>query len=356
MRMQVNGEDCRFDYETLDTGKQMPIMKINIGIKLSVIDLLHALEDFRKQYQALQQQQSSTQLQQQQPPVYTHPPPPPPVPSGGFDATIPEAVVPGCAAAHMSGVSVSSPASNMDVKRGLSFTALSASSWAKNAVEQQVKDAVEIQAAMAVDAVKKGWEASISSLQANYEEYASNSRWEAIDHKFATTTGSDVFRVGWKPVKLQRPRLKQVSVGEGPQIKAPIITKVPAAIPQQVESTSEMPDSAPPGSPAPVSTCTEAATAPAAAVSPAHAVPPDSPPAIDAGAQEDAIPHQVESTPEMPDPAPPGSSALVSTRTEVATASAAAVSPAQAPPPDSSAPDAMDRPPSRENHKECPSQ
>jgi len=244
---------------------------------------------------------------------------------------------------------------------------------------------------MSVEALKDRWEAPISSLQANYAEYTSNGRWTAIDEKFATVNGSDVFSVDWKPVKLQLPLLKQVSAGEEPKIKAPIIIKVPAidvaaqedAIPQQVESTSEMPDSAPPGSSALVSTCTEVATASVAAVSSAQAVPPDSSPAIDVGAQEDAIPQQVESTSEMPDSAPPGSSALVSTCTEVATASVAAVSSAQALPPDSSpigvpassALDAMDRPVSSKSdsvlvsdsdssvapsvskkHAECPSQ
>ena len=354
MRMQVNAGDCFFDSETLDGGEQMPIMKINFGIKFSVIDLMHALDGFQKQHLALEQQQ----LQLQQPPVYTAPPPPPPIPLGGFDATtIPHAGVSACAAAHVSGVSVPSPALNMDVKRGLSFTGLSAASVAKNAVERELRDALEIQAAMCVDALKDRWEAPISSLQANYPEYASNGRWTAIDDKFATINGSDVFSVDWKPVKLQLPRLKQVSAGGEPQIKAPIIIKAPEdaqedAIPQQVESTSEMPASAPPGSSALVSTCTEVATASVAAVSSAQAVPPDSSPAIDVGAQEDAIPQQVESTSEMPDSAPPGSSALVSTCPEVATAAVTAVSSAQALPPDSSpsgvpassALDAMDRP------------
>ena len=382
MRMQVNAGDCFFDYETLNGGEQMPIMKMNIGIKFSVIDLMHALQDFQKQHQALEQQQSSAQLQLQQPLVYTDPPPPPPIPLGGFDATtIPHAGVSGCAAAHIYGVSVSSPALNMDVKRGLSFTSMSAASLAKNAVEKQLRDALEIQAAMSVEALKDRWEAPISSLQANYAEYTSNGRWTAIDEKFATVNGSDVFSVDWKPVKLQLPLLKQVSAGEEPKIKAPIIIKVPAidvaaqedAIPQQVESTSEMPDSAPPGSSALVSTCTEVATASVAAVSSAQAVPPDSSPAIDVGAQEDAIPQQVESTSEMPDSAPPGSSALVSTCPEVATAAVTAVSSAQALPPDSSpigvpassALDAMDRPVSSKSdnvlvsasgYRECPPQ
>ena len=127
------------------------------------------------------------------------------------------------------------------------------------------------------------------------------------------------------------------------------------------------------GKHAAVSTCTEVATASVAAVSSAQAVPPDSSPAIDVGAQEDAIPQQVESTSEMPDSAPPGSSALVSPCPEVATAAVTAVSSAQALPPDSSpigvpassALDAMDRPVSSKSdsvrvsdraYRECPPQ
>ena len=374
--MQVNAGDCFFDYETLDGGKQMPTMKMNIPITFSVIDLMDALGGFQKLHQALEQQQSSAQLQLQQPLV---PPPPPPIPLGGFDA-IPHAGASCCAAADLDGVSVL-PALNMDVQRGPSFTGLSAASLAKNAVEREMRDALENQAAMSVAAPKDRWEAPISSLQATYAEYASNGGWTAIDDKFATIKGSDVVSVDWIPVKLPLLLLKQVSAGGEPKIKAPIIIKAPAigvaaqedAIPQQVESTSEMPASAPPGSSALVSTCTEVATASVAAVSSAQAVPPDSSPAIDVGAQEDAIPQQVESTSEMPDSAPPGSSALVSTCPEVATAAVTAVSSAQALPPDSSpigvpassALDAMDRPVSSKSdsvrvsdraYRECPPQ
>ena len=373
MRMQVNAGDCFFDYETVDGGKQMPTMKMNIPITFSVIDLMDALGGFQKLHQALEQQQSSAQLQLQQPLV---PPPPPPIPLGGFDA-IPHAGASCCAAADLDGVSVL-PALNMDVQRGPSFTGLSAASLAKNAVEREMRDALENQAAMSVAAPKDRWEAPISSLQATYAEYASNGRWTASDDKFATIKGSDVVSVDWKPVQLPLRLLKQVSAGAEPQIKAPIIIKAPEdaqedAIPQQVEITSEMPASASPGSSALVSTCTEVATASVAVVSSAQAVPPDSSPAIDVGAQEDAIPQQVESTSEMPDSAPPGSSALVSPCPEVATAAVTAVSSAQALPPDSSpigvpassALDAMDRPVSSKSdsvrvsdraYRECPPQ
>ena len=184
MRMQVNATDCFFDYETLDGGKQMPIMKMNIGIKFSVIDLMHALEGFQKQHQALEQQQSSAQLQLQQPPVYTDPPPPPPIPLGGFDAsTIPPL------------------------------------------------EAADRQAAM-VEAIPEAvlWETSIAKLQKTHKEYVERTRstWTDTDDKFAKTSDGHALFGSWTPQEIQQPPKKRVIAGAQPTIRAPCIRQVRA--------------------------------------------------------------------------------------------------------------------------------
>jgi hypothetical protein len=118
-------------------------------------------------------------------------------------------------------------------------------------------------------------------VDANNEESAGRSRWDANNDKFAKINGSHVFSRDWAPVMLQLPLPKQLSAGDQPQTKAPILRQMPVtdvgaqedAIPQQVEHAFEMPDEASAGIPAPVyggshaavCTCTEVATASVAA-------------------------------------------------------------------------------------------